>query len=35
VIVAIPPTSSEAAADQRLQQFVRLIAPTLPRFVPD
>lgn len=35
VIVSIPPASNEAVADQRLQQFVRLIAPSLSRFVPD
>lgn len=35
LMVAIPPASSEAAADRRLAEFAGRIAPTLPRFVPD
>jgi exosortase D (VPLPA-CTERM-specific) len=35
LIVAIPPASNEAAADRRLTELAALIAPTLPRYVPD
>ncbi len=35
LIVAIPPSSSEAAADKRLTQLAAQVAPILTRYVPD
>ncbi len=35
LIVALPPATSEAAADQRLTDLASQIAPTLTRYVPD
>jgi len=35
LITALPPTSKEADADERLTDMAGLIAPTLTRYVPD
>ena len=35
LVTALPPASSEAAADQRLTELAARIAPTLTRYVPD
>ncbi|HLZ99652.1 MAG TPA: EpsI family protein, partial [Steroidobacteraceae bacterium] len=35
LIVALPPASSEAEADQQLTELAGRIAPTLTRYVPD
>jgi exosortase D (VPLPA-CTERM-specific) len=35
LIIALPPTSSEAEADRRLADLARQIAPTLTRYIPD
>jgi exosortase D (VPLPA-CTERM-specific) len=35
LVVPIPPTGSEADADRKLTAFAALIAPKLPRFIPN